>query len=286
MSNPEDQPPVPARTSKKGTKWLVVGGGVLAIAVIVLVVAVLPRGSRGEPSSAVDKPVATPEASSTPASSTPSTPANTPAVPASFTGKVMKQTQTVQQMDTMTLNEFARLAYADRLAFAIAKEPSIVVYTPDNDPIDSQPEYIPGGLWQDLEDHCLSGGNTTQGAKASSAALYYTIGLTTQNLNDSYKAMSDSIIATGGQGVMNSVYPVFEDHGQWQSGADRSGNPIDFIDITTHQADTSTLLPTTGSTTDQVVRQQVQLLNGRTVVFYPRAYGIEGKKSPIDGGTY
>ena len=286
MSNPEDQPPAPGRTSKKGTKLLVVGGGVLAIAVIVLVVAVLPRGSRGEPSSAVDKPAATPEASFTPAASSPSAPASNPAATGVFTGEVMKQTQTVQQMDAMSLIEFAHLPYADRLASAIAKEPSIGVYTPDNDPVYSEPKYIPGGLWQDLEAHCLSGGNTTQGAKASSAALYYTIELTTQNLNDSYKAMSDSVIATGGQGVMNSVYPVFEDHGQWQSGVDRSGNPIDFIDITTHQADTSTLLPTTGSITDQVVRQQVQLLDGRTVVFYPRAYGIYGKKSPIDGGTY
>jgi len=255
------------------------------VAVIVLVLAVLPRGSRGEPSSAVDKPAATPEASFTPAASSPLVPASNPAATGVFTGKVMKQTQTVQQMDAMSLIEFAHLPYADRLAFAIAKEPTIVVYTPDNDPVYSEPKYIPA-LWQSVDGPSMSAGDTTQGAKIISANEFYTVQLGTGNLDDSYKAASDSVIATGGQGVMDGNMTVFEDRGQWQSGVDRSGSPIDFIDITSHVADSGTGVQKEGSITDQVVRQQVQLLDGRTVIYYPRAYGIDGKKSPIDGGTY
>ena len=265
-------------------KLLLGGAGVAlaAIAAICIGIGVSANGEKAPEAtstSALANP--TPEASNT-ATSTPEAQTGT----YEFTGKIAEQTKTVEQMDAMSLNEFALLPYADRLAYAVAKEPGMVVYSPDNDPIFNQPQDIPGALWQTLESTSLSDGNTTVGAKSSSADLYYTVALSTGNMDDSYKALSDSILATGGQGVMDTNYPVFEDSGKWQSGTDRSGNPIDFIDITSHIADTSTLEQKGSNKTDQVIRQVVKLLDGRTIIYYPRAYGIDGKKSPIDGGTY
>ncbi len=268
--------------------FMALGGGALVTTLIVVGAAVLPKGERGggttdaprksEGTSQTNQPAnPTPEATSTPEAQTGSY---------EFTGKVAEQTKTVEQMDAMSLNDFASLPYADRLAYTLAKVPSMGVYPPDNDPLFNQPHFIPGGLWQSLESTSLGNGNTTVGAKCSSADLYYTVGLTTGTLNDSYKALSDSILATGGQGVMDTNYPVFEDSGKWQSGTDRSGNPIDFINITSHVADTSTQEQKGSNKTDQVIRQVVKLLDGRTIIYYPRAYGIDGKKSPIDGGTY
>ena len=268
--------------------FMALGGGALVTTLIVVGAAVLPKGERGggttdaprksEGTSQTNQPAnPTPEATSTPEAQTGSY---------EFTGKVAEQTKTVGQMDAMSLNEFALLPYADRLAYTVAKEPGMIVYSPGNDAIFNLPQDIPGALWQSLETTSLSDGNTTVGAKSSSANLYYTAGLTDGTMNDSYKATSDSILATGGQGVMDTNYPVFKDSGKWQSGTDRSGNPIDFINITSHVADTSTLEQKGSNETDQVVRQVVKLLDGRTIIYYPRAFGVYGKKSPIDGGTY
>ena len=225
----------------------------------------------------------TPEASSTPqATSTPETQTNNP----EFTGEVAEQTKTIEEMDALSVQDFAQLPYADRVAYAIAKNTSVVFYTtPDNDTIYNQPKYIPA-LWQEVDGAAINDSNPTEGAKIVSANQYYTTVLNTNQLDDSYKAASDSVLQNGGKGVMVGTKETYDDNGQWQTGQDRSGNPIDFIDVTSHTADSSTGNQTGEIKTDQVVRQQVKLLDGRTIVAYPKAYGVYGKKSPVDGGTY
>ena len=79
---------------------------------------------------------------------------------------------------------------------------------------------------------------------------------------------------------------ILEDSGKWQSGVDRSGKPIDFVNITSYFADTSSGEQVEASKTFQTVRQEVKLLNGDMVIFYPMAYGVDGKESPDTAYDY
>ena len=204
-----------------------------------------------------------------------------------FKAPVLKQTHTVAEMEAITdLRTFAALPYADRLAFALGKNPHIEVGTPSNDTGFKQPNAIPGYFWYDVAGEAMGDANTLDGAKVISANEYYTTNAPTGELSDSYKPASDAVLQQGGEHVSIGTTDVFVDSGKWQSGNDRAGNPIDFINITSYSADDSTGARKGPDTTYQTLRQEVKLLDGRTVIVYPRAYGAEGKVSPVEGGTY
>ena len=204
-----------------------------------------------------------------------------------FKAPVLKQTHTVAEMGAITdLRTFAALPYADRLAFALAKNPHIEVGTLSQDSGFSQPDGIPGYYWFSIAGQAMGDANTLDGAKVISANEYYATNAPTGDLSDSYKPASDAVLQQGGEGVSIGTTDVFVASGKWQSGNDRAGNPIDFINITSYSADDSTGARKGPDTTYQTLRQEVKLLDGRAVIAYPRAYGAEGKVSPVEGGTY
>jgi hypothetical protein len=205
----------------------------------------------------------------------------------SLVGKIAEQTHTIAEMDAITdLNEFAKLPYADRFAYALAKNPQLATSKPDNDFGYTTPSSIPPYFWQSVEGTAIGDGNTLEGAKIVSANQYYGTDLSTGEISASYKAASDSILQNGGQGKTRADNDVFVDNGKWQTGKDRDGNPIDYINVTDQLVNNNDNSITRGEVTSQVIRQLVKLSNGDIYVTYPQGYGIEGHTSPIDGGTY
>ncbi|WP_085369866.1 hypothetical protein [Leifsonia sp. NCR5] len=189
-------------------------------------------------------------------------------------------------MDAITdLNDFAKLPYGDRWAFAFAKNAQLSVAKPGNDFGYTMPNSIPPYFWENIEGTAISDGNTLEGAKIVSALQYYGTDLSTGEMSAAYKASSDSVLQSGGKGVMLASNDVFVANGHWQTGTDRDGSAIDFINVTDKRV-TNDDTVTRGEVTNQAIRQVVQLLNGDTYVTYPQGYGIDGKKSPIDGGQY
>jgi hypothetical protein len=124
------------------------------------------------------------------------------------------------------------------------------------------------------------------GAKIISAIQYYGTDLSTGEMSASYKASSDSVLQNGGQGKALADNDVYVDSGKWQTGTDRDGNPIDYINITDQLVQNGGSTVTRGDVTTQTIRQPVKLSNGDVYITYPQGYGIEGHASPIDGGIY
>lgn len=234
----------------------------------------------------VPTPEPTPESS--PASEPEATSTDVPVVnDYLFTGEVTEQTHTIAEMDAIKdLVEFANLPYADRLAYAIAKRSGMAYSTPDNDTGMIDHSSIPPYYWQTLSGVALNDGDTLEGAKIASANEYYAINRATGALADGYQAAADSIKRTGGEGVSMDSIIVYEASGALQSGTDRDGNAIDFLNVTSYVGDGTTGERRDPSITDQAIRQVVKLLDGTIVIFYPRGYGIEGQQSPIEGGIY
>lgn len=204
-------------------------------------------------------------------------------VPSVWTGESLAQSLSISEMDAITdLNVFAQLPYADRLAFAIDKRADLAT----DDQGDSTPSLIPGFYWQNIDGTAMISADTLEGAKIISANSYYSTDLSTGQASEAYGAAAKSVLDNGGEGVSIANTNVFVASGQWQAGTDRDGHPIDFINITSYNADSHSGDRLGGDITDQAIRQQVTLLDGTIVIAYPRGYGIEGQQSPIEGGIY
>ena len=231
-------------------------------------------------SAPVEEP--TPEASA-PATQAPEAGTNN----SEFTGEIMEQTLSIEEMDAITdISEFAKLPYADRLAYALYATPDMGIATPDNDLGYDDTSLIPGYYWQQLGGMSMNTTDKLKSEKAISALYYYTTNLQTGEIDDTYVQVINNIEQNAGEGVSNATTRVFEDSGKWQSGVDRSGKPIDFVNITSYFADTSSGEQVEASKTFQTVRQEVKLLNGDMVIFYPMAYGVDGKESPDTAYDY
>jgi hypothetical protein len=287
---PEETPNVissPKNPNRRRNTIIGIGAGALGTAVLATSLFLLPKSERG--GGTTDAPSNTnhtSQASETP-KPTPSQTAETQPGTGEFTGKMAEQTHTVAEMDAITdLNVFAKLPYADRFAYALAKNPQLATSTPNNDPAYTTPKYIPGAFWQSIEGSAINNGNTLEGAKIISANQYYGTDLSTGEMSASYKAASDSVLQNGGKGKMLGEGDVYVDSGKWQTGTDRAGNPIDYINITDQLValDGTTIIR--GDVTNQTIRQPVKLSNGDVYITYPQGYGIEGHASPIDGGIY
>jgi len=204
----------------------------------------------------------------------------------SFTGEVLEQTLTIEEMDAITdITEFAQLPYADRLAYTLDKLPSFGAATPDNDFGYTDPSSIPAYFWQSVDGMSINTEDTLQGAKTVSAVDYYTTEAD-GTIDTEYQQVANSVLENGGAGKSNATTRIYEDSGEWQSGLDRDGKPIDFINVTSYVGDSATGERIAGDITYQVIRQEVKLLSGESVIYYPIAYSVDGKASPVSGYDY
>jgi len=285
---PEQREPAPKDKSNSLRNKFIAGG--VGAALLAGMGVGLALGNSGEkpPQATETSAPADPTPEATPSTEpTPDTDGETTNNNSEFTGAILEQTISIEAMDAITdINEFAKLGYGDRLAFALDKEPDMAIASPNNDLGYDDPTYIPGYYWQSVEGIAFNGADTLEGAKIISAKEYYTTNLITGEIDPVYQEIANSVINTGGEGVGSNRVILYEDSGVWQKGLDRDGNPIDFINITAYSGDASTGERTGNDITYQTIRQEVHLLNGEDVVFYPAAYGVEGKISPVDGYDY
>lgn len=198
------------------------------------------------------------------------------------TQEVLVQTISVEAMDAMSIDQFATLSYADRAAYAYIKNPNL----PSPDQTEEFNPAAIGYYWDTLERTAISTADTTEGAKTIAARIYYTTDKTTGSITEGYQTAVNSILNTGGEGVGMNGGIRYIDSGEFQTGFDRNGvDEIEFINITTQRYDSKNV-PVGPEVTSQVIPTTIKLEDGRTIVTYPAAYSIDGKASPIEGGTY
>ncbi len=253
-------------------------GAVATAATLVTLLAVVPSGGSGNGKIGnTPKPTETSQAGPT------SNPNG-----GEVSGDVLVQTTSIEAMDSMTgpegLKVFAKLSYADHLAYAYAKNPQMAILTPNKDDGLTDPSFIPSYLWDSVNGTALSQGDTTEGAKIAAANDYYTVDASGE-IAPGYQAVVDSIKQTGGEGVRNSNTDVFVGSGEPQTGVDSAGHKISYVNVTFYDADSSSGKRQGPDKTAQAIREEVKLLNGKTVVFYPIGLTGPGHAAP-DGGTY
>jgi hypothetical protein len=232
-----------------------------------------------------DKATLGPEATPPSAGATPTPggelPTQTPETSSSGM-QTVEQVAPMKTMDAMSIEEFAKLPYADRAAYAYMKVPGLQAATPEEA---FNPAAVPGLYWQELSQTAVGMEDTTVGAKISSANDYYTTNLQTGEIDETYQTEVDSILATGGAGVGITTSLGHVDNGETQLGKDRDGNEIEFTNITYEITDRQTG-EFISEHTAQVFQFQLELQDGRTIVVYPKGYGTEGHQSPVEGYPY
>lgn len=265
---------------KKEQKKLLfkIGGGVLAVIAITVTLATLPKKAANNqvPKTTVNTTI--PETKTTPDTKPATTEQTTAPVETESQMKpeMLEQKVSIEAMEAMTLDEFAKLPYADRAAYLYTVDS--VIQVPDaNEKF--KPENIPGYYWQIIRQDSLGNKNTTRGAKMISALTYYTTN-DDGTIAESYKACVNSILTTGGDGVPISDSYVYVSSGKPQTGKDRDGNTMDFTNITYQISDVSTVKPEGAISTAQVFNVMLKLQDGRTINTYPAGYIIDGTKSP------
>jgi len=207
-----------------------------------------------------------------------------------FTSETMEQTVSIEAMESMGLTEFANLPYADRAAYMIANTPEgaqVASMSLEDDiikDIENKPYYVAELFMNQLDSVAYSTGDADVRAKYYGGNFYYTA--TDDGLvAPSFEAASQDVVAKGAAGTGTQVSYQLEGAGAFQSGIDRYGNPIDFINVTvTPINDYSGEVGQTK--TIQTLRVPVTLLDGSTVYMYPSGYVTEGTASPIEGGIY
>jgi len=207
-----------------------------------------------------------------------------------FTAETMEQTVSIEAMESMGLTEFANLPYADRAAYMIANTPEsalVASMSLEKDliyDIENNPDNITGLFMGQIDTVAYGTGDADVRAKYYGGNFYYTATDDGQ-VAPSFEAVSQDVVSKGAAGTGTQIGYQLEGAGAFQSGIDRYGNPIDFINVTITPINgyTGEISPTR---TIQTLRVPVTLLDGSTVYMYPRGYSAEGTASPIEGGTY
>jgi hypothetical protein len=96
----------------------------------------------------------------------------------------------------------------------------------------------------------------------------------------------NSVLAYGRDDAAPSDVVSYIANGKTQTGEDRDGNKISWMDITYETINESTGQREGGLETAQVFTFNIKLSNGQTVVAYPWGYGIDGEQSPVSGYPY
>lgn len=208
-----------------------------------------------------------------------------------FTGEHLEQRKTLEEMQKMTLQEFAKLPYGDRIAFAALTyyKPGREFHAPfqpvGNDDFDGFAWGLPSS-WQELANSAFGAKDPDTRAKLAGAYSYYTTDKLDGKISSSYQAAADTVVRNGGEGVFGSFAFEYVSNGKVQHGIDRDGKPIDFMNVTYKQGFTSTIKSVEDVKTGQAIRSGVTLLDGREFTYYVLGYVTEGVKSPADGYDY
>jgi len=197
-----------------------------------------------------------------------------------YVGEVLQQTVTYEAMQAMSINEFAKLPYADRLAYGIETLSSLPLDTPSTQ---MDPTIIPALFWQHVNGIAYNNADPDVRAKSIGTYQYYTSNLATGEISPNYQEAIDVVVRDGGEGIGNNVIFKLVDSGAIQQGVDRDGNPIDFANVT-YYIDLGDV--NTPEITAQAIRTEVQLLDGRTVVYYAQGYIAQGRQSPDTNYPY
>ena len=267
-------------------KLIVFGSAALAAATLATTLSLLPKDTSNSNPTDATTPPATDTASPSPSES--QTPPSTETFKS--TGEVQVQTTSVEAMDQMSVADFAKLLYGDRFAYFRAKIPQLDVSTPTNDQGTNPSsnfkisDVIVSDYWQNIITSAIGASDSTVREKLISVLDYVVADPNTGEYTDVYKSLKNLVDTTGGAntGTSTGVKPI--DNGMWQSGVDDNGKPIDYVNITyaTEDFSTQTVMATT---TAQVVRVQVKLLDGSTVIGYPGYHSVPGHAIPV-GTTY
>jgi hypothetical protein len=228
-----------------------------------------------------------PTPSATSSETDPSNPSNTDTPEAIPTDEHFIQSHSIEEMDAMTLEQFALLSYGDRLAYAVAKESNFPVDNQQQaDYTHSHPESIAPRYWQNILGLAINGPDPNERAKVLGAMYYYTSDINTGAISDAYKSNADIAITYGGDGLGSSNGYKYIESGQWQQMSDAANTQLDYIDITYEPIDSHTGASKGSEQTAQAIRAQVKLLDGSVVTCYPMGYSTSGHASPVSGRGY
>lgn len=196
-----------------------------------------------------------------------------------FTAPVQDQTLTIREMDDISSPaEWATVSYADRVAYAIARNPSnFPVSELNNDFLVERPDMLPSYVLQGVPSAAATNSNPLEAAKTFTAGVYYTTG-------SNYETAFNEFAQASGDVRFDKIY-VHTDNGNWQSGKDANGQPIDFINVT-YNIGSQTSDEISGERTTQVIRTEVRLLDGSPVVAYAGGRGIDGHNAPDSAYPY
>lgn len=216
------------------------------------------------------KPSATVSAPLNPSGS-PSPSASETAPDPQFAGEVLVQKTTVAEMDKMDIKSFANLPYADRLAYSLAKAPGAeqAYEKMDDKFVLAHPTYITG-YWDGIRSQAVGESNPDVGAKIEAGYLYYTVD-SDGNLNPAYQTRVDEIEQAGGSHTLGDQ-STYVSSTELAPGVDESGSPIDVMNFTYYDSDTQSGDKRGPDTTANVIRTQVKLLDGTTIIYYAQGY--------------
>ena len=188
--------------------------------------------------------------------------------------EILEQTISLEAMDAMSIDDFAKLPYADRAAYVYEKLPKLPCALLSDE---LNKMYITDYYQQTLKNGAISLTDTTEGAKVLGAYIYYSSN-EDGSINNNFKTNTDETVANGG-GKSNADYSEYVTSGEVQDGVDRDGNKIKFINITYNKMDNDTQVKLS-THTDQIAIIPIKLDDGRTIVAYPSLYTIDGQQSP------
>ncbi|WP_445154223.1 hypothetical protein ACTWLI_13020 [Arthrobacter sp. Hor0625] len=209
-----------------------------------------------------------------------------------FIGEHLEQTKTLEEMNKMSVEEFAQLPYGDRIAFAVLTffKPGQELTSPylpvGNDDFDGNAWTIPSSSWQSLANLAFNHEDPDTRAKLAGTYSYYTTDKQDGQISSSYQAAADTVVRNGREGVSGDFVFEYVSNGKVQHGIDRDSKPIDFMNITYKQGFSSTIDSVTDVKTGQAIRTDVTLLDGGEFIYYALGYVIDGVRSPADGYDY
>lgn len=210
-------------------------------------------------------------------------PSNTPETQNPNTAvQTIEQVVSLETMEAMSLDEFVKLPYADRAAYAYLRVPELPSATPEEK---FDPTAVPGYYWQQINQTGIGMEDSLVGTKIFSSIYYYVTDKQTGEISESFQAIANEVSEYGGAGMGIGTSLVYVDNGETQLGQDRDGNEIGFTNITYEVTDRETG-EHISERTSQVFQFQLKLEDGRTIVVYPTGYGIDGKQSPVEGYPY
>lgn len=282
--NKSNKPEKSTGTNPNRKRLLIGGSAVALLATGAALVAGIAKGPNDPEGKTV--PTSVPVATATP--SFEATPSATPSAieTEAVTGTVFEQKTTVEAMDAMPIEQFAKLPYADRLAFSLAKVPNLATNLASGEEfVKDDPRYITGGFWQLIRMDALAAEDPIEGSKIYSGMQLYTTRLNTGEVSPEFTKTVEGLRASGG-GVSLTEDMVYETNGDWQTGVDREGHPIEFTNLT------HTLINRRGETvpdsqaTSQVIKVTVKTLDGTLHTAFPQGYTAKGKVSPEDKYPY